>query len=252
MSEQNNDGVRPGDWSAPQTGPDQWVPGAELPGFDMAVPGDGPSPASAPRADPYGDRSSSSAGGPAPTQDQRVPAERPADPAAPSAAIEQYQVRRSRGPLIAVIGLMAVILTTMAIFALRRPQQGRNEQSTPPPATSTAPSSPGPSTSTASAIPVESGSFSGTWQINSSNWDSTGLVVDMTITSTSGSLSFTMFTIDNVNTEQTKGTGEMASGTVGDGRTMQGQARFDKDRNDTTVVLADASGHQITALTVSA
>lgn len=263
MSEQNNGGIRPGTSPGspgpeagnrttppPDAGQAGWAPGADLPGFDETVAGDGPQSGPAPRANPYGDRVSGASRASAPV---RVPqqAERPDPPETPSDEIAQYAVRRSHGPVIAIAGLVVVILVIMAVLALRRPGPGQDEQSASPSASS-ATSNPSSSVSIVGAIPVETDSFSGTWQIDSASWDETGLTLDMTITSTSGSLSFTMFTIDNVNTGQVEGTGEMASGTVGDGETMQGSVHFDKDRNDTTIVLANAGGRQITALTVPA
>lgn len=266
MSEQNSGGTRPGanpdspgsdigaggstpPPPAPPPGQVGWAPGAELPGFDE-VAGEN-TPRLGPQAHPYGDRGSGATSNPAPPRSPQDRAERPSARPAPSDEIAQYAVRRSRGPVIAIVGLVIVILVTMAAFALRRPARNQDEQSAPP-TPSSATNSPGSSVSVVGAIPVETESFSGSWQINSADWDATGLTIDMTITSTSGSLSFTMFTIDNVNTGQVEGTGEMASGTVDDGQTMQGTVHFDKDRNDTTIVLANAGGRQITALTVPA
>ena len=222
-----------------------------MPGFDEVAAGDGSLPAPAPRANPYGDRGSGATSTPAPVGAAQKQTGRPEPQPAPSDEITQYAVRRSRGPVIAIAGLVVVILVTMAVLALRRPDLNQDEQSASPSAASTT-SEPGPSVSVVGAIPVETDSFTGTWQINSASWDQTGLTIDMTITSTTGSLSFSVFTIDNVNTGQVDGTGEMASGTVGDGQTMQGLVHFDKDRNDTTIVLANAGGRQITALTVPA
>ncbi|WP_455130118.1 hypothetical protein [Propionibacterium acidifaciens] len=233
----------------PAQQPAGWYPGAELPGFDEAAAGVPPA-APGPRIDPYGDRSSAATSAPVapPPQEPCAPS---GAPTAPSNAIGQYAVHRNRTYLIAVAALVLVILMAMMAVAMRSPRQDQGEQGAAP-STSAAPSTPGQSTSVVGAIPVESGSFTGTWQISSSRWDSNGLVIDMTITSTKGRLAFTTFAIDNASTGQTNGTGEMASGTVEDGRTTQGEVRFGKDRNDTTIVLADASGHQITALVVPA
>ena len=231
----------------PAQQPAGWYPGAELPGFDEAAAGVTPA-APGPRIDPYGDRSSAATSGPVAPPPQ-APSAPTSAPTAPSNAIGQYAVHRNRTLIVAVAALVLVILVTMTVLSARRLRQDRGEQGAAP-STSAEPTTPGQSSSVVGAIPVESGSFTGTWQISSSHWDSDGLVVDMTITSTKGRLAFTTFAIDNASTGQTKGSGEMASGTVEDGRTTQGEVRFDKDRNDTTVVLADASGHQITALVV--
>lgn len=276
MSEQSSDGTGP-DPSVPGTtgngtgaqpagrpGPSGWVPGAELPSFQEASGlGDQfPQPAGAgPRADPYGDRGSGSAGAPlaqreprdtGPSPQNSQPDGRVTAPVAPERAIDEYRVHHSRGPAAAVIALVIVILVAMAVLALRQPHRPSPDESTAPSPSPTA-SSPDASTSVVGAIPVETSTFTGTWQITEANWDSTGLTIDMTLTSTRGALSFTVFSFDNVTTDQVMGTGELASGVVSSGSTVQGQVRFTKDRNDTTVILSDGTKNgQITALTVPA
>lgn len=92
------------------------------------------------------------------------------------------------------------------------------------------------------------------WEILSTIWDSTGVTITTRLTGDIGTLDFGFFCIDNVTARSYSPIPSRSSlfeGSVGPGRVSQGSVRFDKPRNDTTVILADGTGRQITALVIT-
>lgn len=172
----------------------------------------------------------------------------------PHEAITAYQVSRRRGPVVAVI-VAAVVIAVVLVFLASRPPEVQ-PQAMPTP-TSTAPASPttpepAGSASVTNSIPVSTRTFQGTWNVDSSTWDARGVTVQMTLKASQGTLTYSFFSLDNSTTKEYRASGDMASGTISATRTQQGQIRLDKPRGDTTLILADQAGRQITALMIPA
>lgn len=195
-----------------------------------------PAPAQAGGDQRGGDRD---AGGPPPVTD----------------AIAAYKVPSRRGPLL-VIGLVTLAVVVAIVIVAMRPQaldqKPAATSSTPSASTSAKTSAPAGTASVTNSIPVTTATFSGTWTIESSTWDSSGVTVQMTLTATSGSLSYTFFGLDNSSTDEVRARGSMANGSISAGTTQHGSIRMDKARGDTTLILAGQNQRQITALLVPA
>jgi len=92
----------------------------------------------------------------------------------------------------------------------------------------------------------------GYWEILGYTWDSTGVTLNCRITVDSGTLQYSWMALDNTSAEvfEADPSSTLLAGTVGPGQSVSGTVRFDKNRNGTLIILADARGMQITALSV--
>ncbi|SER87866.1 hypothetical protein SAMN05443377_11563 [Propionibacterium cyclohexanicum] len=174
-----------------------------------------------------------------------------------TAAITAYQLRPRRGPILLVALLTVAVVAAIIVVATRRPSIDPSPGAVTPTPQVSSPAAPQPATSpppgTASVtntIPVSTSGFSGTWTIDSTTWDTEGVVVQMTLTADSGSLSYMFFGLDNASTDQVRATGPMSDGRISAGQTQRGEIRMDKQRGDTTLILANSSQRQITALLI--
>lgn len=176
----------------------------------------------------------------------------------PSRSIDQYTLPRSRAPKVlwAVAALLVVALVAAGLWWNSRPPAA--PEPTPTPSSSQPAPTPtaNPSASTNSnATEFESvrDNARGTWQILDTNWTTRGLEVRVKITATQGDLPFGFLALDNVSADQfepriTNESDDLGQGEVREGEIVTGLVVFHKPRNDTTVMLTDSSGRQISAL----
>lgn len=95
----------------------------------------------------------------------------------------------------------------------------------------------------------------GIFEIVDYRWTTRGLELDVLIEVSSGTFSYNFFALDNTTTEEfipltSAGPGYLSPGTVGAGNSVEGTVIFPKERGDTTVILADETSRQVTALSV--
>ncbi|AJQ90541.1 MULTISPECIES: hypothetical protein [Propionibacterium] len=179
-------------------------------------------------------------------------------PETPPPAINRFQVRSARGPVVLVVVVALIIVAVLVTLAVRSPKQGAQAASPSPSAASsarpaTSPATPPTALPDSNTIPVDYEGFKGQWTITKSTWDSTGLNLEVEVKGTSGSLGFSFFALDtDGGSNQYKASGALATGTVTAGGTTTGRVHFNKSHQTTLVILANSYGRQITALTVDA
>ncbi|WP_203567157.1 hypothetical protein [Aestuariimicrobium ganziense] len=168
-------------------------------------------------------------------------------------SIESFEPPRNRAPWIItlVVALVVLGLAFAAYLASRQPE-APTPTPTPvvtPSATPTEQASHDPNT-----IPFHSerDDADGIWRILGHRWTDKGLELTMSIEVTRGTFEFMFFCLDNATTDDynpsPSGANSLNEGMVREGETVQGIVIFDKPRGDTTVILADGRGRQITAL----
>lgn len=171
---------------------------------------------------------------------------------APPVTIQRYRPRI--GPL--PMALIAVVLTALVGLAVIGPRLGTNSTSAPSSsAPSVLPSQPlhsAPAGTQGIEVVSERDAASGYWLILSELWTSSGLRLEMQVYADQGTLDFTFFALDNQSAQivEPESASTLASGTVAQGRSVEGTVIFTKTRGDTTVIITDSTGRQVTALVV--
>ena len=175
--------------------------------------------------------------------------------APPPVSIDSYALPRSRAPLW--IGLGAVVaITATVLIALFLPASTPAPTATPTPipaTSSTARATPSPTGSAPPSVGFEDRA-TGWWRIDEQRWTGVGLELTITVRVSSGQQGFSFFCFDaDRNTAESNNAydpGAFPTRTIGEGEEVTGKVTFGINPGDTTVVLANASGTQISALMV--
>ena len=167
---------------------------------------------------------------------------------APHKTPERYRATTWWLPVLAGLVALGVVVGLLWF--------GRGE----PPAATTTTTAPVPTVVEPSRTPppgglgieIESRGIVGYWEITSYTWDAAGVTINARLYVDQGTLRFTWLALDNASSWQfgASRSSSLFSGTIEAGEQLSGTIRFDKNRGDTLVILADSRGIQITALTV--
>lgn len=163
-----------------------------------------------------------------------------------SVSINQFAPPPNRTPMIATIVALVVLALVIGVGSYVRSQPAQPSAS--PSATPTASAEPGQPFSAP-------GGQQGRWQILDQKWTDEGLQLQLRIDADSAALSFSFIAFANASTTVVQPTASSASpdlrtGTAAPGRPATGYVFFPMPREDATIILATATGRQISALPV--
>ncbi len=185
-----------------------------------------------------------------------TPAQEASSPTPDPARPQIQRPKRRLASAIAVIGVaIAVVAALLSGWGTRNdPPPGGGSSS--PSASSTKPADRTPLPGTQATIVVSPiDGAEAWWEILDVRWDSTGVSLDVRLTGEKGTLGYSFFALDNTNTTSHDPDftwpGALPPGAVSAPNSIRGIVRFEKNRGDTTVIIATPNGRQITALVVS-
>lgn len=180
--------------------------------------------------------------------EQRVSAQADGSNSVPAQSVSVLRYRRKIWPtVLAVIVVLAML--GAVLWTANRPTSSPGGNSTEvPPVPSWAPT---PGTQ---GVPVVYGTNEGIWEILEETWDSSGVTLDIQLTATKGTLSFSFFGVDSNTVDRLTpiylDSTTLSPGSLEAPEVVRGRIRFETPRVDVMVVLATKNGNQITALVV--
>ncbi|MFT4216888.1 MAG: hypothetical protein QM619_06845 [Micropruina sp.] len=166
-----------------------------------------------------------------------------------SVSINQFAPPPNRTPLlitlVALITLVLVIGGGIYVRSLAGNQPAPGASATPT-ATAAGPGHP---------FTTPDGRRSGRWEILDSTWTDEGLQLQLRIFSDSGSIDFSFMAFSNASTDLVTPTGsprspDLQTGTSTPGHPATGYVFFPMPKGDATIILANGSGRQMSALPV--
>ena len=168
----------------------------------------------------------------------------------PHKTAERY--RTSHGWVGALIGIVVVAIVIAMVWFGTRPSGPPGGTPSPTP-TPTKPLHTPPPGGQGIDFTASTYHATGYWEILSYSWDAQGVTLNCRITVDTGTLQYSWLALDNTSAQiyPASTSSTLLSGTVGPGQVVSGTVRFNKNRNGTLIILADARGVQITALSVS-
>ncbi|MFT3970001.1 MAG: hypothetical protein QM695_06915 [Micropruina sp.] len=170
-----------------------------------------------------------------------------AQPPAP-VSINQFAPPPNRTPLlITIVALIVLVVVIEGGIYVRSLSSAEPSASAGP--TTTAPAGPG------QPFTTPDGRQDGRWEILESTWTDEGLQLRLRIHSDDGSISFGFMAFSNASTDLIRPTSSPRSpdirmGTATVQQPVTGYVFFPMSKGDATIILANGSGRQMSALTV--
>ena len=170
------------------------------------------------------------------------------EPPPASVSIGQFAPPPNRTPLLVTLAALITLVLVIGggIYVRSLPT---TEPSTSPSPAATTPATPG------HPFTTPDGQRGGSWEILESAWTDEGLQLQLRIHSESGPISFSFMAFANASTRvitptSSPRTPDIRTGTATPTRSVTGYVFFPMPRGDSTIILANGTGRQMSALPV--